>query len=217
MTTELRPGLGRNVNHDPRSLAFPAAVSAAPRKPVLHRHYGPVLDQGQLGSCTGNAMAQALNTAPFHKSRAKLLTEADAVSIYSAATLIDGSPGHYPPTDTGSDGLSVAKVAAKRGYISAYHHAFDVEHALGALQLSPFLFGTSWHESMFTPDADGFVHPDGNVVGGHEILCIGDTGTALVFLNSWGKSWGKGGTFLLSYADFAALMADSGDVTVPVL
>ncbi|QGJ93475.1 cysteine protease [Arthrobacter phage Mufasa8] len=212
--TEVRP-LGRHVNHDPRSRAYQAVV-APTRKPVLHRHYGPVLDQGQLGSCTGNAMAQALNTAPFHKPRTRLLTEADAVAIYSAATALDSIPGHYPPEDTGSDGLSVAKAAKAKGYISSYTHAFSVEQALGALQLSPFLFGTSWHQSMFTPDAQGFVHPDGNVVGGHEILCIGDTGKELVFLNSWGKGWGLSGKFKLTYEDFAALMADSGDVTVPV-
>lgn len=210
----VRPGLGRNINHDPRSWNFQAVVSPVAFKPVLHKHYGPVLDQGQLGSCTGNAAAQAMNTAPLHKPRTRLLTEADAVSIYSAATLIDGSPGSYPPEDTGSDGLSVAKVLQKRGLITSYSHAFSPEQARGALQLAPFLFGTGWHESMFTPDAQGFVHPDGNAVGGHEILCIGDTGKALVFLNSWGKSWGKSGKFYLTYEDFAALMADQGDVTV---
>lgn len=213
--TLVRPVLGRNVNHDPRSWGFQAAV-ATDLKPVSWRHFGAVLDQGQVGSCTGNAMAQALNTAPLHKPRTRNLTEKDALSIYTAATQLDGIPGSYPAEDTGSDGLSVAKVAKQRGLLSGYTHAFSPEQARGALQLAPFLFGTAWHESMFTPDAQGFVHPDGNVAGGHEITCIGDTGDHLVFLNSWGKSWGKGGKFYLSYADFAALMADQGDVTVPV-
>jgi len=30
------------------------------------------------------------------------LTEADAVKLYKVATTLDGIPGKYPPTDTGS-------------------------------------------------------------------------------------------------------------------
>lgn len=208
--------LGRKVNHDPRSWAFQAPVATS-HQPVSHAHFGPVLDQGQVGSCTGNAMAQALNTAPFHKRGSRLLTEADAVSIYADATKIDGSPGEYPAEDTGSDGLSVCKVAKARGLITSYSHAFSFEQAIGALQLQPVLFGTAWHQSMFQPDGKGFVHPDGNVAGGHEILAIADTGDHLVFLNSWGKQWGRNGRFFLSYEDFRALLAEQGDVTVPHL
>jgi hypothetical protein len=206
--------LGRKVLHDPRSLNYPAPV-AATHKPVSHLHHGPVMNQGQVGSCTGNAMAQAINTEPFYKG--KLLTEADALNIYSAATKIDNSPGSYPPDDTGSSGLSVAKVARHMGLIRHYRHAFGLDHAIGALQLSPLLFGTHWYQDMFTPDRDGFVHPGGALAGGHEILVIADTGDHLVVLNSWGPTWGVNGTFLLTYSDFGQLLADSGDIVVPGL
>ena len=78
--------LGRHLqpNHDPRSLDHPAEV--APLVSVRHQHHGPVLDQGQLGSCTGNATAQALNTDPLMPDGRRLLTEQDAVAIYSWAT-----------------------------------------------------------------------------------------------------------------------------------
>lgn len=205
--------LGRNVNHDPRSLDFPAKTAPVD-KPVSHHHYGAILDQGNLGSCTGNAMAQAINTLPLHYKGEKLLKEADAVDLYSRATQIDDAPGQYPPTDTGSNGLSVAKAAQQKGLITSYSHAFGLDHALGALQLSPFLFGTNWYEDMFNPDSKGFVHPGGEIAGGHEIVCVRDTGKYLQFLNSWGKGWGLAGRFNLSYADFEDLLADQGDVTV---
>lgn len=207
--------LGRKVNHDPRSLDFPAATSPD-HKPVTHRHYGPVLDQGQVGSCTGNAMAQALNTAPL-RHKGPYLTEKNALALYSQATQLDPYPGTYPPTDTGSDGLSVCKAAQAQGWISSYTHAFGLDHALGALQLGPVLVGTSWHQGMFTPDGKGFVHPDGNIAGGHEYLLIGDDAKGkLTFLNSWSAGWGKRGRFYMTYADFSTLLNDKGDVTAPV-
>jgi hypothetical protein len=209
-------GLGRKVNHDPRSRAFPAA-RAPERKPVLHRRYASVLDQGETGACTGNAMAQALNMVPLHTPGTKWLTEEDAVALYEQATRLDPFPGSYPPDDTGSDGLSVCKAAQQRGLITKYNWAFGFEHALDALQLGPVLIGTHWHESMFTPDSQGFVHPDGDKVGGHEYVLFGDdTKGTLTFLNSWGRSWGRSGRFYMDYPTFKALLSDQGDAAIPV-
>jgi len=208
--------LGRNVNHDPRSRSFPAP-RATTRKPVLHKRNGAILDQGNLGSCTGNAMAQALNMVPLHTPGTRYLTETDAVALYSRATELDNAQGTYPPDDTGSDGLSVCKAAQEKRLITSYSWAFGFDHALDALQLAPVLIGIPWHEAMFTPDSRGFVHPDGAVAGGHEIVLFGDdTKDTLTFLNSWGSGWGKRGRFFMNYADFKALLADQGDCAVPV-
>jgi hypothetical protein len=208
--------LGRLINHDPRSRNFPAPRKAA-RRPVLHTRYGKVLDQGSLGSCTGNAMAQALNMKPLRKVGSRLLTQTDAVGIYSAATAIDPWEGTWPSEDTGSDGLSVCKVAKTLGYITGYSHAFGLQHALDALQLAPVLVGVPWFEEMFYPRADGFVKPMGYVSGGHEIVLFGDDNKGkLTFLNSWGSGWGKFGRFHMSYDDFGYLLSQHGDVAVPV-
>jgi hypothetical protein len=208
--------LGRNVNHDPRSLSF-EAPRAAERVPVLHRRYSPVLDQGSLGSCTGNAMAHAVNMKPLHIPKTRFLNQGDAVALYSRASAIDPFGGQYPPTDTGSDGLSVCKAAKEKGLITGYRWAFGLDHTLDALQLGPVLVGISWHMSMFYPDKRGYVHPDGNQVGGHEIVLFGDdTKGKLTFLNSWGSGWGRAGRFHLTYEDFDALLRDQGDVAVPV-
>jgi hypothetical protein len=189
----------------------------AERRPILHRRYGPVLDQGSLGSCTGNAMAQVLNMTPLHTPGTRWLKEEDAVALYQRATAIDPFPGTYRPEDTGSDGLSVCKAAKELGHITGYRWAFGFEHALDALQNGPVLVGTVWHQSMFTPDAKGFVWPDGNEVGGHEYVLMGDdTKGKLTFLNSWGKGWGKGGRFHMNYVTFGKLLAAQGDVAVPV-
>jgi hypothetical protein len=208
--------LGRLVEHDPRSRNFPARAALIKPRPIVWRRYGPVLDQGTLGSCTGNSMAHALNSRPLRKLGSRILREEDAVGIYQDATRIDPFPGEYPPDDTGSSGLAVCKVAKNRGLISGYNHAFSAEQARAAIQTGPALFGTWWHNSMFQPDSRGYVHPDGNKVGGHEILIVGDDMTKLIIQNSWGPGWGRGGRFYLTYTDFEQLMMDDGDVTIPV-
>ena len=52
--------LGRHVEHDPRSRAFSAGTAAF--KTIRHLRHGKAFDQGDLGSCTGNAMAGVLIT-----------------------------------------------------------------------------------------------------------------------------------------------------------
>jgi hypothetical protein len=206
--------LGRKVNHDPRSLSFPAPT-ATTHRPVLHRTYGKVLDQGQLGSCVGNAAAHALNTSPVHLLRTHLCTETDAVDFYSGATHLDGDPDNYPPTDTGTDANSAAKYLRNLGRITSWSHCFGLDHVLAALQVAPVMLGCAWHQSMFEVDSRGYVHPDGNVVGGHETLIRGDDGTSSVLVrNSWGASWGVRGHYRLTYTDLATLLADQGDATV---
>ena len=208
------PALGRKVNHDPRSRAFPAPTTGAHR-PVTHRTYGAVLDQGNVGSCVGNAAAHALNTRPLHVVRTPVLHEEQALQIYAAATHVDPYPGAYPAEDTGTDANSAAKILRDRGVISGWAHCFGLDHVLASLQLGPVMLGISWHASMFHPDAKGFVHPDGNVVGGHETLIRGDDGKGSVLIrNSWGRGWGDRGHYRLTYDDLAALLADQGDATV---
>jgi hypothetical protein len=206
-------GLGRRVHHDPRSRAFPARAAAAVHD-VAWRHYGPVLDQGQLGSCTGHALVDCLMTRPYYTT-GRRLTHDDAVRAYKRATVIDPFPGAYPPTDTGSDGLDVCRAAVEFGWITGYDHAFGIDHLLGSLMLGPVMVGTEWRDAMFNPDARGRLTVAGPVVGGHEYTITAKSGKWLRILNSWGSGWGLGGTAWIRIDDLAALLDAQGDVTVP--
>jgi hypothetical protein len=186
------------------------------------RRYGPPFDQGNLGSCTGNAIAGCVNTVPFHKTGARLLTEQDAVGLYELATRLDSIPGSYPPEDTGSSGLAACKAAKQKGLISSYAHAFGIDHALGALQLGPVITGVPWYEGFDQPDATGMVSIAGEIRGGHEfevhaIRRVGEAlaDTILEAVNSWGTSWAVYGKFRFSALTWAELLSQSGDVTVP--
>jgi len=211
--------LGRHVEHDERSRNYLARRAAEPRT-VLWGHHAPVLDQGSLGSCTGNALAQLINTDPFELSRPNgYLTEDDAIRLYSRATSLDEFPGDYPPDDTGSSGLAVAKAGVELGYFSVYNHAFGFDHFTATLQTQPVIVGTNWYEGMFEPDNKGFVTLSGDVVGGHEYLALGvDYETYTVtFLNSWGSSWGQQGRFKMTFSTCNRILSEDGDVTAPVV
>jgi hypothetical protein len=235
--------LGRFVDHDPRSLAY--AHGVLPQSALTTTSWTrriPVLDQGQLGSCTGNAATGLLGTdsagrmgavtvtisaagaAASHgafQAGEHVLDEAFAVSLYSLATVLDGAPGQYPPADTGSSGLGVAKALKALGLATSYTHAFALSAVRSALQSGPALLGIPWLNSMSDPASDGRipVDPASGVAGGHEIEITGwDADTDRFWLtNSWGGDWGQGGRGYLAAPDLQWLLSQQGDVTVPVL
>jgi len=210
--------LGRILNHDEKSRAFPAATAPTIRSLVwLVR--GKRLNQGELGSCTGNALAAWLNSNFAHKPRTPYDDQEDAIDYYSLATTYDPFDGTYPPDDTGSSGLAVCKAGITRGRLTSYRHAFGFDQTLGALQLSPVLIGVNWYEGMFTPSRLGYVEPSGRLAGGHEFLLHGvNVRDRFVWAtNSWGTEWGLEGRFKIPFEVLRRLLSEDGDVTVPVV
>lgn len=231
-------GLGRHVNHDERSLRFahrPSSTTLVSR--TWERHYA-VLDQGQTGSCTGNAMLGSVYTGNVFSALSDALraslqpTEASARDIlYHLATTLDPFNGTYPPTDTGSDGTSVNKAAQQLGLISGYRHALSLDDALAAVANdSHVITGVNWYGAFDSPDAAGLVKLPKRLPqpeGGHEFLVYGiDVPNEWIFArNSWGTGWGGSnavtpdvgpGEFKFSFADWGTLLKNDGDVTVPV-
>jgi hypothetical protein len=207
--------LGRHINHDPRSLDF-----AAPRQPitsVCHRAEGLPLNQGEVGSCTAEALCGALDSEPNVDGR--VFNQEDALKVYTEETILEKEP--YPEHDPGGSGLEVCKAARKMGLIQSYQHAFGVEHALEALVVRPVITGINWYTSFDHPDPQtGLVEiaPDATVRGGHEIVAdeIDAENELVWFWNSWGSGWGVEGRFCMSFATWDQLLKEHGDVTVPI-
>ena len=184
-----------------------------------------VLNQGQLGSCIGNAGTGALGTQPFYDAVGRRVLpgtdaaagEKFAVQLYSDATVVDGYPGTYPPDDTGSSGLAICKVLKTRGTIKGYCHARTAYGFLRLLQNGPVLQGMPWYNAFYTPDTKGFIDSDphwssSGVAGGHEVEAIGvelDTTDAfnsvITYVNSWGTSWGDSGRFRMRLRTYEQL------------
>jgi len=221
--------LGRHVRHDPRSRRYPVRAAAPTAlASVRHNRYIPVLDQGSLGSCTGNAAEGALGSGDLlagipldNQARPTgdpAADEEQAVALYSAATRLDDYEGEWPPEDTGSDGLSVAKACQQAGLISGYRHAFGLQAALTALAARPVITGITWWSSFDEPAEDGRldIARDAVVRGGHEVVLdeLDVEQHRVWFTNSWGEAWGVGGRAWWTWETFARLLDDDGDVTV---
>lgn len=232
------PRLGRHVHHDSRSLDhefLPRDAKPKGQSVVWGSATGP-LNQGQIGSCTGNATAQWLNTgfadavrpeAPAAESKLYAdgyLTEKNALAIYHEGTVLDHTAGTYPPHDTGCSGVFVAQAAEKLGWLSKYSHTFSFQAAQAAIELTPAIQGSVWTNEMFKP-VNGLVKvgklTQSNIAGGHEYLMAGIDWTEEVFIfrNSWGDSdvWEgckPGGYFAIGFKDEQALLAEQGDVTI---
>lgn len=222
--------LGRNMWLDGRSASFMVENSAetmgvAYRSKEWERVL-PILDQGNLGSCTGNAGTGALGTEPFYSAVGQAVlppgsdaaaAEAFAVQLYSDASAIDAFTGTYPPDDTGSSGLAICKVLKRRGTISGFRWARTAYGFIRLLQEGPVLQGMPWFNAFFEPDADGYIDSDpawaaSGVAGGHEVEALGVelhtknvSKSVITYANSWGTGWGDAGRFRMRLGTYEAL------------
>lgn len=221
--------LGRHIEHDDASWdhAFAGEIlSFSQLKSIMHVRAGGPLNQGNIGACTGNATAGAIDTQPLHEAGMVTLKEQGALKIYGLATKLDSIPGTYPPDDTGSTGLSAAKAAHQLGYIGSYSHAFNMMAALSAMMVGPVITGINWYEGFDTPDPNtGLCRIAGEIRGGHEIEEIGFVlmptldDCLIIAENSWGTSWGAKidgvpGRFCYTVETKQTLLSQQGDVTI---
>lgn len=200
----------------------PRLLRKDPRKVLVSASWptnlSTCLDQGSLGSCTGNATAHVASSKPYTRK----CTESEAVRIYSHATQDDSFPGAYPPDDTGSTGFFAMKAACELGYFTGFSMAVGLTAVLQALQTRPGITGVDWYQGMDSPDANGLVAPTGLLRGGHEIEIFEvDIVKRIVwFQNSWGPGYGvhhggRDGCFGMTFDDYELLLASGGDATFP--
>lgn len=240
--------LGRTLEHDERSKQFVHPYTTVRPSNVQHVMASPPLNQGQLGSCEGNTAAEFLNSdkaignrqafnkrlglkpVPGATAVATYLDELDAQQLYGKATALDNDqiPGKWPPTDTGTSGVGIAKSLKSFGGLKQYNWTFTWTAFLAALQTQPIMLGTNWYESMFQTSRAGWViEPVGNAkpVGGHAYLAFAlDYDHQVVgCTNHWGTDWGTSiggyhGSFWITFKLLQRLLIrEQGDSLVPVL
>lgn len=226
------PLLGRNIHFDSRSKAYAVQPSDTPVVSLRHAQNIGVLDQGQVGSCSGNAADSCAYHEPFLLDWTHIWPytpdEAGARQWYHDNTANDDYPGTWNTDgsgdDTGSDGLTSSKMAVKAGIATGYQAALDLDSSLRQLMHVPGITGIPWYQSMFTADAAGLLTVDtkSGLAGGHELVVDevitadhpgNGTGEILVGGdNSWGPGWGDHGRYYMRASDWWALRQQQGDV-----
>jgi len=224
----MHPLLGRHVYLDSRSKAYALQPHSVPVTSVRHAQHIAVLDQGQIGSCTGNASTSCAYHEPFYAPGSinwrYTPDETGAQAWYHDNTANDDYPGTWEPDDTGSDGLTSSKMAVAAGIASGYQAALDLDSSLQALMDRPGVTGIPWFGSMFTVGSDGLIEVDvkSGLAGGHELVTdeivaadAPGNGTGVLLVggdNSWGASWGAQGRWYLRATDWWTLRQQQGDV-----
>lgn len=203
---------GRALSLDPRDQNHLMKPPMAKAAEITARYWTPghVLDQGPSPHCVGYSGYQFLATGPVRNRRMQ-----DAPWLYEEAQKVDEWPGEdYPGTSV----RALFAVLKREGYVTGYEWAFKLEPAVAhVLTKGPVVLGTNWYEGMDDADADGFLHPTGELYGGHAYLVIGANRKrrcpdkslgAFRIVNSWGADWGQRGRAWISFTDAARLIAD---------
>ena len=199
-----------------------------PTKVDLRTKFPPVIDQGDLGSCSGCAIAGLVGYdipgfvgSPLFMYYNECLLE-EHVGDDSGATIADTirtliKYGICPESDWpyNTSKFSVKPVA--KAYTDGLKHkAIAYSHIPNNLTTmkqnlasgSPFILGIDVYDSFETVyvEKTGMVPMPNlkkdSLLGGHAVVCVGydDSIQRFIMRNSWGPKWGDKGYFYLPYA-----------------
>lgn len=207
---------------DQRDYLFSAAFAVPPTLPSavdLRDKCSPVEDQGNLGSCTANALAGALEFLELKDN--KPLVDLSRLFIYYNERVIE----HTVKSDSGAMLRDGIKTLAKQGVcaekkwpyviskfavkptpscykdaanhqITTYHRIITLDEMRACLAEGfPFVFGFTVYESFESQEVakTGVVQMPQHgerVVGGHAVLAVGYDDTQKRFIVR--NSWGTG-------------------------
>jgi len=221
----------------PRLAPGPMRSAAAPLPAVgtlradLRQWCSPVEDQGDIGSCTAQAVVGALEY--FERKSRGVHVDASRLFLYKATRRYLGWQG-----DTGAFVRSAIKALRLFGACpeiywpqdpqrfdeepEAFHYSLaqnfkaleyfrldqSAEHLKSALDSGlPFVFGFTCFSSLFDPAVSHsgvvpYPGPEDSVEGGHAVVAVGYSDSHVLFRNSWGEGWGQSGYGYLPWSYF---------------
>jgi C1A family cysteine protease len=213
---------------DSRDKIYAPKAIVLPRSVDLRSFCSPIEDQGQLGSCTGNAVAGVVEYLD-RKSGKNL--DVSRLFIYYEERLLEGTVTQ----DAGAyirDGIKVVnkkgaplesiwpyninKFATKPNLLAysdaakrkagTYEKCANFAAVKNALARGfPVVIGFDVYESFYNITSNGIMpYPNVNreqLLGGHAVALVGynDNTNRFIARNSWGTDWGDHGYFYMPY------------------
>lgn len=231
-------GFGWQPVKDARDARFPMSALLTPLKEIAFprgfppgfRHFrtGPVLDQGNTGTCVAHAWSSLAQGAPVMQD-----LPWHPFQFYRRIIRRDEFPQNDSEITAPDNGLQFgtsvragAEELKSQGYILSYLWAQVPEDLRSWILagLGNAALGTVWKADMMSLDSDGFVRYTGETVGGHAYLAKGWNDNvrrngrfvpALRCQNSWGEDWGQRGFFWIELSDLDKMFADWGEFCAP--
>lgn len=205
--------LDRLPQFDVRSRNFPIRSLLPDKKPRSYTWACDAwLDQGSEGACVGFSWAHEAAARPVVRTS----TSALAIAVYKRAQELDEWEGtEY----SGTSVLAGAKAMQEQGFLGEYRWAFGLDDLVDAVgHHGPAILGINWYEAMFDANDLGMIYVQGDIAGGHAILCNGVSVSRRVFRlhNSWGRDWARSGEAYISFSDMERLLHEQGEACIPV-
>jgi C1A family cysteine protease len=220
----------RDFEPDAHAEMMKVGAGAAAKHPAsvdLRAKMPPVFDQGQLGSCSAQALCAAYQYDVPKVAGSRLFLyynerklEGD-IPDDNGAFIHDGIAclqkyGVCPESEWPYNIAKFAMAPPAKCYTDALPHkavaAHNVQNTMAAMKNCllggfPFVVGISVYDSFESDQVamTGIVPmpaADEDCLGGHAVVCVGfnDANQTWLMRNSWGTGWGQKGHFTLPYA-----------------
>lgn len=173
----------------------------------VHKFPDRHCNQYETGTCTAQSIKSFEICEPVTQSDRGIDSSPTAFDIYDWIVANDSFRQNDKDVDpnrtfgaTTDDSMRAARYF---NIIAEWRNAQSMQDILDWLAFKgPMIIALDWDDGFFRPDANGFVRPVGNIVGGHQFLCNGYDESAgivkhLKCPNSWGDVWGVRGNFNL--------------------
>jgi pimeloyl-ACP methyl ester carboxylesterase len=193
-----------------------------------------IRDQGREGACTGFGLAAAIDIQVRQEGStasvsARMLYEmarrydewkGEAYEGSSCRGAIKGwynmgvcSESLYP-YDPSSPGVFTVEAAkdARRNTVGAYYRLGEriSDYHAALTEVGVIYCSAIVHDGWREPDAKtGKIEWHKKPAGGHAFAIVGYNSEGFWIQNSWGKSWGKGGTAVWTYEDWLTNIQDA--------